>query len=241
MLVALLVLVIIGGLVAEMLARSLVPNIAESAVRRELGLPKEHTVSLETEGLLSWQVVTGGLNGVTLKVPDAPLNESLTGDLTLTADRIPLDPRRGEMTNPKLLVGLPTDALARVLVSNANGAIDAATVAGENVELTRNLTVFGQTVPVNIDAQVSAQDGNLVFTPQTVRIAGRELDLSAASAQLRGVYDPADPQTFCVKDRLPQGLTITEIDPGEKSTTVQFDMSATFLSDSAQRELGSCS
>jgi hypothetical protein len=108
------------------------------------------------------------------------------------------------------------------------------------------MQMFGYDVHLTAGLALSVQNGDLLIDPTSINAAGFDL----TTEQLRPMLGEAavallDTHEVCVSDRLPAGVTLTNIEL--KSTAMQGSVTVTaaldpdLLSNPAKLELGTCS
>lgn len=240
--VALAVLVAAG----ELIVRAAVPAIAADKIREELSLAPTHEVNVEPHGFVLWQVVTGRLRNIELSVPDMPIIEGLSASVQMQADSIALDPASDEIENATVHAKLSPEQFQTFVVTVSNGQIDSASSTDGTVRVARAFTVFGTEIPLTAEVKVGTVDGMLLLEPVNFTAAGIQATPDDVASVLGGVLGPyaqelSKPQELCVKDRMPQGVTLTELRPHDNgNVTVDFALAPDILMNPAQLELGSC-
>lgn len=215
-----LALVVLGVLAggAELALRAIIPQVIASQLREHLGLPDGHPV----------EVALGG----SALVP-------------ASADSLPFDPSKGDIVGATASATIPSNSMDEVMALVTNGFVDEGEVRSGELVLGRALPLFGYEVQLTASIAVSVDRGDLRIEPRGVNAAG--FDLTAE--QLRPLLGEAaagllDPHTICIRDQLPAGITLTDIELRSTalggSATVTAALAPDVLSNPSQQQPGSC-
>ncbi|MGO1571513.1 MAG: LmeA family phospholipid-binding protein [Canibacter sp.] len=240
--IALAVLVGVG----ELLVRSAVPSIAADEIRDKLSLEVDHEVDVQPHGFVLWQVVTGRLTNIDVAIPDAPIIEGLSASVQLHAGSVALDPASGPINGGTVHAQLSPEQFQTFVTTVSNGQIDSATSSDGRVQVARAFEVFGTEIPLTAEVKVGSEDGALVLEPVKFSAAGIQATPDDVASVLGGILGPyanelSEPQTLCVKDRMPAGIELTNLRPHENgNVTVDFTLAPDILTDPSQQELGTC-
>ncbi|MBF4573810.1 DUF2993 domain-containing protein [Herbiconiux sp. VKM Ac-1786] len=233
-LLAVLVLLAVALVVADIAFRAYAQNEAASQIERQLPENVEGDVDVSIAGFsFLAQVAAGRLGEVTL---DAP---------ALTVSGIPIAAH-------VVATGVPTDLTQPVedisaTVSLEQSAVDAVvTLPGDaqlalgdgDVSYEGSVDVLGLSVGYRVTGQVSASGTDVVITPQNAELTqgGNSLDLGGL---LQGVA--GDPITVCVASYLPQGVAVDSLDVAGGGATATLSARDFVVDDESLRTLGTCS
>ena len=123
--------------------------------------------------------------------------------------------------------------------------VRGTTVRNGEIELGRTMQMFGWDTQIAASLALSIQDGDVLVDPTEIKAAGFDLTVD----QLRPLLGEAaatllDTHTLCVRDKLPAGITLTDIDlraNGEGGqATVTATLAPDLLSNPKQMQMGSC-
>lgn len=239
----LVVLLVVGGLIAEFVLRQSVPEVMESAARKQLELSADHEVVATVGGVsVLAQTLTGGYRDVTLTVPDAPLGD-LRGALSLSADRVPLDPTSAPLDGAEGSVTLTPEQLQPLLSSATIGLAGELSLEGGELQLKSSIPLFGAQVPLELSLTLDVSDaGNVVVTPTRASAGGLEITAEQLTEGPGQILAPLmEPREICVLDRLPVGLRLSDIEITSSGKAVaSFTAEPTLVTDPAMRAKGSC-
>ncbi|MGK0714729.1 LmeA family phospholipid-binding protein [Leucobacter sp. W1153] len=236
-----LVLAALAG-AAELALRLIVPGIVANAVRDSFGMTSDHPVEVAIEGSALLSALSGKVGDVSIEVPQVTVLEGITVTVTASAEALPFDAAGQPLGAADASVTIPADQLGAVIALVTSGAADTGTVSGDELQIGRDIEVFGVSVPLQVSLALAVDSGNLLVEPTSVSAAG--MDLTAmqirqfAGSSLDGVLQP---HSVCVRDQLPAGVTLTEIRLSSTgAVTVGASLAPDIISNSAQLELGTC-
>ena len=241
---ALFAIAALAGL-AELGLRAIIPNVIAGLVRENLHLSAKHPVEVELGGSALLHALAGTVGDVTLRVPALKVMDGIEVDMAATAASIPFNPGNGEIKGASASATIPSSDMSALVSLVSNGFIDEGTVRNGEIELGRTMQMFGWDTQIAASLALSIQDGDVLIDPAEIKAAGfdRTVDplrplLGEAAATLR------DTHTLCVRDKLPAGITLTDIDlraNGEGGqATVTATLAPDLLSNPKQMQMGSC-
>lgn len=233
-LLAVLVLLAVALVVADIAFRAYAQNEAASQIEQQLPENVEGDVDVSIAGFsFLAQVAAGRLGEVTL---DAP---------ALTVSGIPIAAH-------VVATGVPTDLTKPVedilaTVSLDQSAVDAVvTLPGDatlalgdgDVSYEGSVDVLGLSVGYRVTGEVSASGTDVVITPENAELTqgGNSLDLGGL---LQGVA--GEPITVCVASYLPQGVAVESLDVAGGGATARLSAQDFVVDDESLRTLGTCS
>ncbi|QIM17084.1 DUF2993 domain-containing protein [Leucobacter insecticola] len=238
------VVAIIGVLAgaAEIALRLIIPGVVEGAVRSQLKLSDDHPVDVSLGGSALLYALQGSVGDVTIAVPNVPLLDGIETDASLRAGSVPFNPLSGEIRDASVDLVVPKEQLGAVVNLLTSGIAQTGEVRGGNFVAGRSVEMFGQSVDLAATLGVSVVDGAIKIEPLEVKVAGFDLTAEQISAATGSLLDPVlKPQTVCVQDQLPAGVTLKDIHfSSTGSVTIRADLSPGILSDPKQQAMGSC-
>ena len=208
----LLVLLVVGYFVAEGAARGYASERIHDELVTAFELEADHPMDIDLGGgSLLLQAASGKVDRVDVAIDDVPLGE-LTGDVTLAATGIPLDTEQ------------PADTIAATAtIDEANVAklrdflsgveLDAITLGDGVIDVSTTVNALFLTVPVSASIVPTAENGQLVFTPQSVTVNGAVVPIDElSSGPLAGVASKfLGAQSLCVAQYLPAAVTLDDV------------------------------
>jgi len=238
---AVAVIALLGG-AAEVALRLIIPGIIQDAIRTELHLTDDHPVDVELGSSTLFAALRGGVDDVTVEVPNVPLLEGVEADGRAHAARIPFDPTKGPITDGTAELTVSKEQLGSVVELVTQGIAQSGEVRDGSLVVGRSLDVFGQSIELNASIGLAIVDGDVQIEPRGVKAAGFDLSAEQIAAATGSLLDPIlEPQTLCVLDRLPAGITLTDIVLSSTgSASIRAELSPGIASDPAQLEQGTC-
>ncbi|WP_405218507.1 LmeA family phospholipid-binding protein [Agrococcus sp. Ld7] len=240
MIVGVVLLVVVAMVVAaELAARQLVPDTIRSAVVEQLGLPADHPVDVEVDGILLPQLIVGTLDDVRI-ASEAVTVGDFGGDVTARLEDLPIR-GDGAAAGGSAQVRMSTEQL-RSLVATIDGfPAEAIELEAPNVTASTEFTVLGATIQLGLVLEPSAADGELVLAP----VSGSIADVTVTAAQLReqfgGLLEPlVQDRSVCVASSMPAALTLESIDVVDDELVAGFDIDGGIINDPALQENGTC-
>ncbi len=232
---------VLGG-AAELGLRLLVPSTIENAVRSQLDLSADHPVDVSLGGSAVRHALRGGVGDITVAVPEAPLGDGIVADAKLSAGLVPFNPLTGEIRDGEVALTVPQDQLASIVGLLTKGVATTGEVRDGDLVVGRSVSLLGQDIPLNITLGLSVQDGDVLLEPKQVSAAGLDLTAEQVQQATGSLLDPVlRPEPVCVRDRLPAGVTLTDIAfSSTGNTVIQATLSPTAASDPALRKMGTC-
>lgn len=231
--------------IAELALRAIIPNVIASAVRDNMHLSSDHPVEVDLGGSALFPALTGHVNNVTMRVPRVDVIEGIEADLFASADSVPFDPTKGDIQGAVASATIPSKNMDAVMSLVSEGFIDEGAVRDGGIELGRTMQIFGFDAHISATLAISIDNGDVLVNPISVRAAG--FDLTAE--QLRPLLGDAaaallDTHKVCVRDRLPAGITLKNVDLRANalggSATVTAALDPDILSNPAKLQVGSC-
>lgn len=232
--------------IAELGLRAIIPNVIAGLVRDNLHLSAKHPVEVELGGSALLHALAGNVGDVTLRVPGLKVLDGIEADLSATAASVPFNPTNGDIRGASASATIPSRDMSALVSLVSDGLIDEGTVRDGEIELGRTMQMFGWDTQIAASLALSIQDGDVLVQPTEIKAAGFDLTVD----QLRPLLGEAaaallDTHTVCVRDKLPAGVTLTDIDLRANamggSATVTATLAPDLLSNPKQMQTGSCS
>lgn len=236
----LVVLVLFGGaaFAGEWLARDLVERGVRSALASELGVPTDQA-DVQVEGFVIPQLIAGRFDEVRIEAQDVSL-QGFTGDVSVIARGVPLT-ADGPLDSAEASVTLDQEQLRTLLASVDGFPEESLGLAGSDVTITVELSVFGVAVPIGVGLTPSAAGGALVLTPASFSVAGVGADAQGLRSQFGVLADTVlQPWQVCIASSLPAGLTLTDVAVVDQRVVADFDIASGILVDPTLQDPGVC-
>ena len=226
------------AVVAELIARAVVPAVVRSSVIDELGLPADQQMQVDAAGILLPQLIAGRLDELRITSQNVTIG-GVTGSADVTATGVPLG--GGDLGAANGTVRIDQQQLTSLL-SASELPIEEVTLQEPDLVLAGTLEVLSLQIPASVTVTPGAEDGELVLTVVSVSVGDGQLDLSSVtgwledtSAQLSG------PHRSCIADRLPAGLTLTGVAIDGDEAVIDIDVDGAIATDPTLVENGTCS
>lgn len=236
-----IVLSIIGGLLAvatvgaDRFARSAVAGVIQGKVAETLKVAEDEVTVDLGGGVFIGQAVTGSIDDVTVRVPEATLN-GLLGSVSLRAKGVPTDQSAPDnLTVAMTLKGENATEFAKQLRPNAKSRVDLRDGA---IAVSRTLPA-GSIVVYFIP---TVAEGAIVLTPDYVRVNKKNMTIDEFVDSKFGEAGEAlvTQRTVCIADKLPAQLQLTAITVSRESFSVEASGDKVPLSTAGLTTLGSC-
>jgi len=235
------ILVVLAALavVAELVARQMVPGIIRSTVVERLQLPADHPVDVEVDGILVPQLIAGTLADVRIASEDVTVG-AFSGDITAHGEGVPIR-ADGPAAGGAAEVRMSTEQL-RSLLSTIDG-FPAETIELEapNVTASTDLELLGATIPLSLVLEPRAADGDLVLTPVEGTVAQATVTADQLRQQFGSLLDPIlQDRSVCVASSLPAALTLESIEVVDDEVVAGFGIDGGIVNDPALQANGTC-
>lgn len=239
-----IIVVVVALLIAaaEVALRLILPGVIASAVRQEVGLTEDQPVDVDLGGLAVAHAVTGRVGDIDLHIDEMPIMGAVSGQIDVHADSLPMRPTSGDLRGGIAKITLDEEQLDPAIELITGGFASTGEVRGDEILVGGAVPMFGQEVAVSVALAVDIADGDVVVTPGTLNAAGFELSSEQIADFAGGILDPMlGSHTICVRDQLPQGITLTDVTVSSTGTVaIEADLAPGILSDPAQQEPGTC-
>lgn len=241
-LVALILLTVSAVVVAEAVARAILPERVRATVVTALGLPADQPLDVAVGGLVLPQLIAGHLDELRVSGADVPLPGDAAGvtvdaDLHLTG--VPL--RDGVDGGPGTArLSFEADDVQALL---AGAQLPAAlrdpriALAEPHAVLSGSVSLLGASIPIELSLAPGAVGGDLTLEPAGARVGGTDLSVEQLAA-MAGVE--LAPVPVCLADRLPAGLTLSEVAVEGDELVADLRIAAGMMTDTSLLEPGTC-
>lgn len=235
------ILVVLAALtvVAELVARQMVPDAIRSAVVERLALPADHPVDVEVDGVLLPQLIAGTLADVRI-ASEAVTVGSFGGDITAQFEDVPIR-GDGAAAGGAAEVRMSTEQLRSLLGSIDGFPAETIELEAPNVTASTEISVLGATIPLGLVLEPSAADGELVLAPVEGSIAAARVTAEQLRQQFGGLLEPLlQDRSVCVASSLPAALTLESIEVVGDELVAGFDIDGGIINDPTLQEDGTC-
>ncbi|MFP5251523.1 MAG: DUF2993 domain-containing protein [Actinomycetes bacterium] len=235
------ILVVIAALlvVAELVARQMVPGVIRSTVVEQLQLPADHPVDVEVDGILLPQLVAGSLAEVRLASEDVTVG-SFSGDVAAELQDVPIRADRAA-AGGTADVRMTTEQL-RALLSTIDG-FPAETIELDepNVTASTEVDVLGAAIPLGIVLEPGAAEGDLVLSPVSGSIADATVTADQLRQQFGGLLEPLlQDRSVCIASSVPAALTLQSVEVVGDEVVAGFAIDGGIIDDPELQANGTC-
>ncbi len=243
------VILVLGLLIAgvEVALRAIIPGIIATSIRDSFGLSVDQPVEVELQGSALLPALSGRVGHVDVTVPNVEVFEGIHATLQASADSMPFDPTAGSVDDATASVTVSSRSLGQVVSLATNGLADIGEIVGDQVRVGTQLSLFGFEVPFTALLALSVSDGELLVEPTAVQVTGFDFSVDELRNLTSGpIAELLSPHLICVSDRIPQGITLTDLTVQQRlvapqaSVTLSVALAPDILSDPAQLEMGTC-
>lgn len=203
----LVILIIVAFLVAEKLTRDAAASAITKPIQDALGTSQKVDVDFGG-GFLILQALSGRVDAVTVTASDVAF-AGASGDIVLTATGVPLN-IEGTVSSLGAKLSIDESSIQALLpaLTETGGAV---ALDGNQLVVTSQADILGQSVPVVVVLVPSAANGTLSFEPVSMTVNGDDVSVDDVRA---GAYGPGpaamlSPPTVCVAELLPSSLSLT--------------------------------
>lgn len=241
LLIVAIVLVVVAALavVAELVARQIVPDMIRSAVVEQLALPADHPVDVEVDGILLPQLIAGSLADVRI-ASEAVTVGAFGGDVTAQFADVPIR-GDGAAAGGSAEVRMSTEQLRSLLATIESFPAETIELHEPNVTASTEFSLFGATIGLGLELEPSAADGDLVLSPVEGSIAEARVTADQLRQQFGSLLDPLlQDRSVCVASSMPAALTLQSIEVVGDELVAGFDIDGRIINDPALQQNGSC-
>lgn len=233
-------LAIAAWFVAEHMTREIVTSTVRQQVITQLALPEDQQVDVGVDEPVLPQVLGGTLDRLDVSSADVPLGD-VVADVSVRAREVPIRTDGGDIGAAEATVVFSEDQL-QTLLAQVEGVPDTGIVlAPPDVQVEVELPLFALTVPLGLDLRPSVTDGDIVLSPEAVRLGGAELTGDALRERFGSAADAVlRSYPICVRDRLPAGLTVREVRVEPGALVAEVDVDGAIIRDPALQANGTC-
>lgn len=235
---AVLALAVGAWFAGEYIARGIVERTIREQVSSRLDLPADQQIDVDVAGPVLPQLIVGSLSEVKISAADVSLR-GLSAAVTVTAQDVPL--RGGDWSGGVAEVTLDQTQLQTLLAQLDGFPVQTVSIDAPNVDADFELMLFALSVPVGVSLTPSAVGGDIVLTPEALRVAGAEVSADALQRQFGAVASTVlRDWEVCIADRLPRAVELTGIEVRRERLIADFEIDSAILTDPAAQQSGTC-
>lgn len=235
-----IVLAVAAWFVAEQVARGILSNTVRDKLISELALPKGQPIAIDVAGAVLPQLIGGTISNATVTSHDVTLGD-FTGDVVVHAAGVPVR-GSGPIRKASATVSVTQPQLQKLL-SNVEGfPADKLSLDAPDLAFNVDLNLLAVTVPLGVTLEPSAENGELVLTPQTLRAGGTEISAQALAQQFGPLVSSfVKHWTVCVAAYIPAGVSLSTVAVSGSNLVADFAIDGRIVSDKALQQKGTCS
>jgi len=234
-----IVLVVLVGLVvaAEFIARAVLPGVVRSMVIEQLDLPADQQLDVTADGILLPQLIGGRLDSLQLSTDSVTL-EGITGAVDVTAEGVPL--RGGDLDGASGTIRVDESQFTELL-SGTELPVDTVAFEAPNATVSGSVSVLGVAIPISLTVTPGVADGDLELTPVGLTVGGLEIDAEQVGSSLGALgANLTQTQRVCIADRLPAGLTLSDLQIDGSVAVIDVDVDGAIVTDETLQQPGVC-
>ena len=205
-------LVAVGVVVVDGVARSYAADQIEHKIRTELGLAADTPLRVTVGGFsVLAQLAAGKLDDVRVSGEQVALG-ALTGSIAVHATGLPIDTKQA-VEHLTATIRLDAEDVKKVIGTFGTVPLDSLTIGDDALHLTSELRVFGAVrIPVGLTLTPSAADGDIVLSPTRVELAGKAISAAQVKQQFPTLGDALfQDRSFCIANALPKQLVLQDV------------------------------
>lgn len=239
MLVAIVVVLAVLVVVAELVARQMVPGMIRAAVVEQLELPADHPVDVDVDGILLPQLIAGTLDDVRIASQDVTVG-AFSGDVTAHGEAIPIRADRAA-AGGTAEVRMTIEQLRALLATIDGFPAETVELEAPNVSASTEVEVLGVAIPLGLVLEPRAVDGDLVLAPVEGNVAEATVTAEQLRQQFGGLLEPLlQDRSVCIASSLPTALTLQSIEVVGDELVAGFDIDGGIIDDPALQATGTC-
>lgn len=240
-LIVLAVLLVLAAayVVVDNWARGQISSLVSERVAEVLTTNNEVTTEVGGFSVLA-QLATGRLENVKIAADEVRLGE-LIGDVRVTATGVPVDIQNQPVEQVDARLVVTEENLAKIAGELTAGTIDSFELVAGEVQVGTAVEILGFKLTLGLGLEVEAVDGDLVFTPTSVELAGTRTSADDLVQQFGGLArELVAPKPLCVAQWLPAALTITDVAVDGTDLVVDIDAENVILDTATLDTKGTC-
>lgn len=239
-LVGLVVLLTIAFFVADAYAKDAAREYIKQRIIAVLGVEEGTAVTVDIgTGSVLLQALRGEIDVVDVTVESVTFG-ALTGAATVHAEGVPLNEEAP--TRALDITFSVAEADLGTLAGNLSGAqLESITLEEPEIVTTTTFSFFGIEFPVGMGIEPSADAGQIVFTPTSIRLGDETYSAEQLRASFGGFVDQLlQQQSLCVNESLPVALTVVDVDVEGDALVLAIDGAGAALGGEGLTTLGTC-
>jgi hypothetical protein len=222
-LIVLGVLLTIAFVIAEGYAKDYARAYIKERIIAVLGIGPDTPVTVDIgDGSVLLQALVGKLNEIDVTAGEVTFG-ILKGAATVHAEGVPLD--QNAPVEALDITFAVAEGDVEALAGNLSGAqLESIVLEEPEIVASTTFSFFGFQLPVGMGIEPSADNGQIVFTPTSIRLGEENYTAESLRETFGGFADRLlQQQSFCVAENLPAALVIVDVDVVKKDLVVKID------------------
>lgn len=224
----------------DAIARSIVKQTIREQAITQLSLPADQQIDVELDGAVLLGLIVGSLPEVRVASDDVPLGQ-LTADISIVAQDVPVH-GGGDWSGAYATATLDEAQLEGLLATLDGFPADTVEIDAPDVAVTFELNALVTKVPVGVALTPRAENGDLVLSPASLRIADAEISAESIVQQFGALASTVVRDwDVCIAQYLPAAVTLTGVRVDPDAVVADFEIDSAILRDTSAQENGTCS
>ncbi|CAN7220720.1 DUF2993 domain-containing protein [Microbacterium sp. LjRoot45] len=224
----------------DAIARSIVKQTIREQAITQLSLPADQQIDVELDGAVLLGLIVGNLPEVRVASDDVPLGQ-LTADISVVAQDVPVH-GGGDWSGAHATATLDEAQLEDLLATLDDFPADTVEIDAPDVAVTFELNALVTKVPVGVALTPRAENGDLVLSPASLRIADAEISAESIVQQFGALASTVVRDwDVCIAQYLPAAVTLTGVRVEPDAVVADFEIDSAILRDASAQENGTCS
>jgi hypothetical protein len=236
----LVVALVIAYVIGENYAKNYARDYIKERIVAVLGVEDPDTVTVDVAGPVLLQALAGKLNRVDVTAESVTFG-TLSGAATVHAEGVPLD-ANAPTDALDVTFAVPEDQVVAAVGQNLSSLpIDSISLEEPEVVVTATFSFLIIEIPFGMGLEPSADDGQIVFTPQRIQLFDEDYSQDEASEFLGEFATQLfTEQKICVDESLPVALKIVDVDVVKKDLVIKINGDGVVMGGSDLSTPGTC-
>jgi hypothetical protein len=236
----LVVALVIAYVIGENYAKNYARDYIKERIVAVLGVEDPDTVTVDVAGPVLLQALAGKLNQVDVTAESVTFG-TLSGAATVHAEGVPLD-ANAPTDALDVTFAVPEDQVVAAVGQNLSSLpIDSISLEEPEVVVTATFSFLIIEIPFGMGLEPSADDGQIVFTPQRIQLFDEDYSQDEASEFLGEFATQLfAEQKICVDESLPVALKIVDVDVVKKDLVIKINGDGVVMGGSDLSTPGTC-
>lgn len=234
-----IVLAVVAWVAGEQIARGIVERTIREQAITQLSLPADQKIDVDVASPVLLPLLVGNLAEVRVASDDVPIGD-FTADVVVEAQDVPIR-GDGDWSGAYATVTIDEAQLQQLLATLDEFPAETVEIDAPEVAVTFELNAVLTTVPVGVALAPRAENGDLVLTPTSLRVAGAQISAEAILRQFGAIASTVVRDwDVCVAEYLPAAMRLTDVAVQPDAVVVDFEIDSSILRDDAARQRGTC-